>query len=678
MPSALASTVAASLCVAAYGSSMSGFGSSIGQDSEVAILHTLRELYAEKLRPLERKSLYHLLREPVLGDAWFDSKPMVLLIGQYSVGKTSFIRYLLGRDFPGAAFRIGPEPTTERFVAIMYGDQDKTTPGNALTSQPDTPFHSLKKFGTNFLDRLESTALPAPILKRITMIDTPGVLNGEKQRSRGYDYEAVIKWFAQHSDRVLLLFDAHKTDIGDEFRNVVQLLREHASKVRVVLNKADSIPPKGLLHVYGAMMWSLGGVVSSPEAARVYIGSFWDQPWQHTGMQELMESDEVDLVEDLACLPENNAISKINEIARRCRLVQAHAHLMAELRARVKSEWFSRKSKQDALLASEPVFRALMEDVQRKFDLSPGDFPSGEDLVQFATRLQSHDFTAFYAPSSERSKKLRLLQELMEDDVPNLISRMHTVEKRTKSGANREKQWSKFRPPRLVRPARLPPTAAWAPPAESGGSIPGVGGGAAAGGVGGAAGGAGVNVLEAFKQRAQQAVKNTLGQAGQGGPPWQGVGAGAGAPPPPPPQQQQPQLQPQPQPQPTPQVQQTAASSFGGPAATAYANEPSMAQQQYAPVEAEPEAMEAEAEVPPEVPAAAGWPQPSSEPMEEALQSAPDLDAAAGDYGVDPPPPPPPIMDHDAYPPPPLPPVEVEGSGDEASYPPPSPPGWLS
>jgi hypothetical protein len=29
------------------------------------------------------------------------AKPQVLLIGQYSVGKTSFIRYLLGRDFPG-------------------------------------------------------------------------------------------------------------------------------------------------------------------------------------------------------------------------------------------------------------------------------------------------------------------------------------------------------------------------------------------------------------------------------------------------------------------------------------------------------------------------------------------------------------------------------------------------
>ena len=42
------------------------------------------------------------------------AKPQVLLVGQYSVGKTSFIRYLLGRDFPGQ--RIGPEPTTDRFT----------------------------------------------------------------------------------------------------------------------------------------------------------------------------------------------------------------------------------------------------------------------------------------------------------------------------------------------------------------------------------------------------------------------------------------------------------------------------------------------------------------------------------------------------------------------------------
>ena len=42
---------------------------------------------------------------PLLQSSDFSAKPMVLLLGQYSVGKTSFIRYLLGRDYPG--IRIG-------------------------------------------------------------------------------------------------------------------------------------------------------------------------------------------------------------------------------------------------------------------------------------------------------------------------------------------------------------------------------------------------------------------------------------------------------------------------------------------------------------------------------------------------------------------------------------------
>ena len=36
-----------------------------------------------------------------MDDIDFKSRPIVLLVGQYSVGKTSFIRYLLNRDFPG-------------------------------------------------------------------------------------------------------------------------------------------------------------------------------------------------------------------------------------------------------------------------------------------------------------------------------------------------------------------------------------------------------------------------------------------------------------------------------------------------------------------------------------------------------------------------------------------------
>ena len=38
---------------------------------------------------------------PCWEDSDFDAPPMVLLIGQYSVGKTTFIRYVCERPVPG-------------------------------------------------------------------------------------------------------------------------------------------------------------------------------------------------------------------------------------------------------------------------------------------------------------------------------------------------------------------------------------------------------------------------------------------------------------------------------------------------------------------------------------------------------------------------------------------------
>jgi polynucleotide 5'-kinase involved in rRNA processing len=55
----------------------------------------LRLIYKNKLQPLEEAYRFHEFHSPSLEDSDFSSKPMVLLVGQYSVGKTSFIRYLL-------------------------------------------------------------------------------------------------------------------------------------------------------------------------------------------------------------------------------------------------------------------------------------------------------------------------------------------------------------------------------------------------------------------------------------------------------------------------------------------------------------------------------------------------------------------------------------------------------
>jgi hypothetical protein len=156
---------------------------------------------------------------------------------------------------------------------------------------------------------------------------------GEKQRiDRGYDFTGVLEWFAERVDRIILLFDAHKLDISDEFRRSIEALRGHDDKIRIVLNKADMIDHQQLMRVYGALMWSLGKVLQMPEVVRVYIGSFWDQPLRFDVNRRLFEDEAQDLFKDLQSLPKNSALRKLNDLIKRARLAKVHAYIIAELK----------------------------------------------------------------------------------------------------------------------------------------------------------------------------------------------------------------------------------------------------------------------------------------------------------------------------------------------------------
>ena len=170
-----------------------------GSAGDARLVRDLKTLYSKRLLPIEKSCLFSKFHNPEILDAEMAAKPTVLLVGQYSTGKTSLIRHLIGMDYP--EMHIGPEPTTDRFIAgVVHGEQAKTIQGNALTGVMDLPFAGLSSFGTGFLNKFAAAVTPAPILKQMNIIDTPGVLSGEKQRRpRGYDFAKVSRWFAARS-----------------------------------------------------------------------------------------------------------------------------------------------------------------------------------------------------------------------------------------------------------------------------------------------------------------------------------------------------------------------------------------------------------------------------------------------------------------------------------------------
>ncbi|CAJ1971440.1 unnamed protein product [Sphenostylis stenocarpa] len=367
--------------------------------SVTSIIDGLKTLYLQKLKPLEATYRFNDFVSPLLTNSDFDAKPMVMLLGQYSTGA-----------------HIGPEPTTDRFVVVMSGSDERTVPGNTVAVQADMPFSGLTTFGTAFLSKFVCSQMPHPLLEHITFVDTPGVLSGEKQRTqRAYDFTGVTSWFAAKCDLILLLFDPHKLDISDEFNRVISSLRGHDDKIRVVLNKADQVDTQQLMRVYGALMWSLGKVLKTPEVMRVYIGSFSDKPVNDAATgpigKELFEKEQDDLLSDLKDIPKAACDRRINEFVKRARAAKIHAYIISHLKKEMPAMIGKSKAQQKLIdnLAAE------FGKVQREFHLPPGDFPNVE---YFRERLSGYNIDKF---EKLKPKMIQAVDDMLAYDIPNLL-----------------------------------------------------------------------------------------------------------------------------------------------------------------------------------------------------------------------------------------------------------------
>jgi EH domain-containing protein 1 len=194
-------------------------------------------------------------------------RPLVLVLGNYSSGKSTLIN-----DFLGARIQAtGQAPTDDSFTVITFGAPHdgveegirvvEERDGKYLLNDPEYPFENLKRYGQRFAAHFRLKKVNSPFLKNLALIDTPGMLDSITERDRGYDYQEVIGDLAQMADLVLVLFDPHKAGtVRETHMSLRDTLPAKTFEDRVifVLNRIDECASLiDLLQVYGTLCWNL-------------------------------------------------------------------------------------------------------------------------------------------------------------------------------------------------------------------------------------------------------------------------------------------------------------------------------------------------------------------------------------------------------------------------------------
>jgi len=81
-------------------------------------------------------------------------------------------------------------------------------------------------------------------------------------------------------------------------------------------------------------------VITSPEAIRVYIGSFWNQPLLNEENRSLFEEERNELFCEIQHLPKDAAVRKLNDLIKRSRLAKVMLSYLFKLLRATKTKNF--------------------------------------------------------------------------------------------------------------------------------------------------------------------------------------------------------------------------------------------------------------------------------------------------------------------------------------------------
>ncbi|KAI3352941.1 hypothetical protein L3Q82_019521, partial [Scortum barcoo] len=350
-----------------------------------AAMKKLLNIYHTAIKPVELAYKYNELRQHEVTDGEITSKPMVLFLGPWSVGKSSMINYLLGLHGTSQGLYTGAEPTTSEYTVIMHGEKSRTIEGIVMAADSSRSFSPLEKFGQGFLERLVGIEMPHKLLERVTFVDTPGIIENRKQQERGYPYNEVCQWFIDRADLIFLVFDPTKLDVGGELEMLFRQMKGRESQIRLILNKADSLSTQDLMRVYGALFWSMAPLINLTEPPRVYVSSFWAQDYTADTSRELFMKEETSLLEDLNQVIENQIENKIAFIRQHGIRVRIHALLVDRYLQTYydKLGWFNDPFEVFQDIVRDPDKYYIFKSILAKTNVSKFDLPDKEAYQDF-------------------------------------------------------------------------------------------------------------------------------------------------------------------------------------------------------------------------------------------------------------------------------------------------------
>ncbi len=312
---------------------------------------------------------------------------LLVIVGEFNAGKSSFINALLGDHL----LKEGVTPTTTQINIIRYSAEYKETISDK-----------------NIL----VIGAPIPLLKEISIVDTPGT-NAIVRK-----HEEITNLFVPRSDLVLFVTSADRP-LSESERAFLQQIRDWGKKLVLVLNKVDLLQNDDEVHQVESFIAenvrSLLGIqpeifsVSSRLALQAKKGN--PHLWNKSHFEELEKHIQTSLDET-----ERIRLKFLNPIGVGLNLNQRYGEVVVSRLELLNADW-------EVMRSVERQLGLYKEDMRQDFDFRMADIEN----ILFSMEQRGQTFFEEYLRVSripdllKKEKIKKAFKEEVVTDVPQQI-----------------------------------------------------------------------------------------------------------------------------------------------------------------------------------------------------------------------------------------------------------------